>query len=119
MENWEIFVFGANAKGEYIGGAALTAKEKFGAIEGQIGLNGQSYGFITLNEKMERLSDDEIKKETDKLIKSANENTSRIFLLTKVGCGIAGYDEEKVKTFFKRQDIPANIIVPKSWEYLY
>ena len=42
-----IFVFGANTEGNHGAGAAKVAKEKFGAIYGTIGLQGQSYGIIT------------------------------------------------------------------------
>jgi hypothetical protein len=44
----QIFVFGSNTQGRHGKGAALTAKNKFGAIYGQAeGLQGQSYAIIT------------------------------------------------------------------------
>lgn len=43
-----IFVFGSNTQGRHGKGAALLAKNKFGAIYGQAkGLQGQSYAIIT------------------------------------------------------------------------
>ena len=62
---------------------------------------------------MEKVTDEDLKKSVEKLIKTANQNTENIFLLTKVGCGIAGFDEDYIKKFFK--DLPANIIKPKNW----
>lgn len=43
-----IFVFGSNTQGRHGKGAALFAKENFGAIYGQAkGLQGQSYAIVT------------------------------------------------------------------------
>jgi hypothetical protein len=41
-----IFVYGANTEGRHGMGAAKVAREKFGAIYGKTGLQGQSYGII-------------------------------------------------------------------------
>jgi hypothetical protein len=62
---------------------------------------------------MQFVSDEALKESVAKLIKCAGENTTKIFFLTKVGCGIAGQSEDKMKEFFK--DTPANIIKPKGW----
>lgn len=44
----QIFVFGSNTQGRHGKGAALTAKEKFGAVYGQAsGLQGKSYAIVT------------------------------------------------------------------------
>ena len=46
----EIFVFGSNRQARHGKGAALTARNKFGAIYGQSeGLQGQSYAIIKRN----------------------------------------------------------------------
>ena len=39
LEENEIFVFGSNLDGYHIGGAAMIAKERFGAVWGQVFLN--------------------------------------------------------------------------------
>lgn len=44
-----IFVFGSNLQGAHMGGAARTARELYGAIEGVgVGLQGQSYAIPTM-----------------------------------------------------------------------
>ena len=48
LEPNQIFVFGSNTQGRHGAGAALIAKQKFGAIYGKAeGLQGQSYAIIT------------------------------------------------------------------------
>ncbi len=44
----EVFVFGSNFEGNHLGGAARAAKEKFGAVWGGEGLQGQSYAIPTM-----------------------------------------------------------------------
>jgi hypothetical protein len=114
LKTHEIFIFGSNLNGNHGGGAAKLAHEKFGAKTGiGEGLTGQSYAFPTLNKEMEFVSNEELKESVEKLIKCANDNTTKIFFLTKVGCGIAGATEDRMKEFFK--DTPANIIKPLNW----
>ena len=114
LKDYEIFVFGSNKNGNHIGGSAKLAKDKFGAVEGGCeGLQGQSYAFPTLNKGMKKQNMVDIEKSVEKLIKCANENKTKIFLLTKIGCGIAGFEEEEIKGLFK--ETPVNIIKPKGW----
>ncbi len=110
----EIFVFGSNLAGKHIGGAARQALEQFGAIEGQgEGLQGQSYAFPTLNHEFKKRSKEGLMTSRDTLYMVAKENKDKEFLLTKVGCGIAGYTEYFMKSLFK--NAPKNIIKPKDW----
>ena len=111
----QIFVFGSNELGEHLGGAARQAYEKFGAEWGVVeGLTGQCYAFPTLNKKMEKRTDKEWIESIGKLYECARKNPNKEFLLTKVGCGIAGYSEEEVsKSFYF--DCPENITKPKGW----
>lgn len=108
-----IFVFGSNAAGNHLGGAAKTAHEKFGAIMGfGEGLFNQSYALPTLNYDMER-DYDALCQAVENFIDCAKRNPKLIFHLTKVGVGIAGYDEYYLKPLFK--DSPDNVIKPKGW----
>ena len=96
----QIFVFGSNLNGNHAGGAALQAV-KFGAIEGVYeGMAGQSYAFPTLTKSMEQVSQKNLEKSRDRLFKVCKENPDKEFLLTKVGCGIARFNEEKIKKLF-------------------
>ena len=104
----EIFVFGSNIQGNHAGGAARTAVEKFGAIMGQgVGLQGQSYAIPTM-EGLESLI-----KHVNEFIEFTKNNPQLTFYLTKVGCGIAGYEEHRIKPLFS--DTPSNVIKPEGW----
>src|ERR1700743_3559681 len=96
-----IFVFGSNAVGEHLRGAAKTAHEKFGAIMGfGEGLFNQSYALPTLGYNMER-DYNALERAVENFIECAKRNPDLTFHLTKVGCGIAGYDEYYLKPLFK------------------
>ena len=106
----EVFVFGSNVNGYHGGGAALTALQKFGAIWGQgEGLQGQSYGIPT----MEGI--DSMKAAIERFILFAKEHRELIFLVTPIGCGIAGYKPEEVAPFFRSAIDLENVYLPESF----
>lgn len=111
----EIFVFGSNLEGEHGGGAARTAHDKFGAIWGQgTGLQGQSYGLPTMHGGVE-----EIAPYVDEFIDFAASNPHLIFLVTRVGCGIAGFHDSEIAPLFSRAKGISNIYLPESfWDLL-
>jgi hypothetical protein len=114
LEDKEVFVFGANMAGAHAGGAALQAFEQFGAEWGVgEGLTGHCYAFPTLNEKMERHGDGELHCIKHAFYRCVNAHPELTFLLTKVGCGIAGYDENIMRKLFS--DAPKNVIKPAGW----
>ena len=91
----EIFVFGSNLEGMHGGGAAYIAYRKFGAIMGQgVGLQGQSYGIPTMQGGVET-----IKPYVDEFIEFAKINKHLTFLVTRIGCGIAGFTDEEREKF--------------------
>lgn len=110
----EVFVFGSNMAGAHGGGAALTALKKFGAVGGiGEGLVSQCYAFPTLNVDYTKRSEDELVLSTMILRATAESLTAVTFYLTKVGCGIAGFDEDYMKMFFT--DMPPNVVKPEGW----
>jgi len=116
LKDNEIFVFGSNKNGNHIGGAALQAKNEFGAIEGvSEGLTGQCYAFPTLNEEMQKVSVEDFEKSVKLFRDCAIKNENSVFLLTKVGCGIAGFDEDFVKDKFLYAQLPGNVVLPEDW----
>lgn len=111
----QIFVFGSNLAGHHIGGAAKQAFEQFGAITGKgKGLQGQSYAFPTLGKDMYQLTDYELRNNVADLYFECQGNRDKEFLLTKVGCGIAGYPEEQMKALFSNP--PVNLVLPENWK---
>lgn len=115
----EIFVFGSNYAGRHGAGAALTAYRKFGAKYGQgTGLMGQSYGIATKDRNLNVLSLDKIEIQINKFLKFANENPDKHFLVTQIGCGLAGYKPSQIAPLFFNDEIPENVSLPESfWKY--
>lgn len=108
----EIFVFGSNLSGSHGGGAALLAFERFGAIWGQgVGLQGQSYGIPTMQGGVET-----IKPYVDEFIDFAKSRPDLTFLVTRIGCGIAGFRNEEIAPLFAEAKGVENIVLPEGWD---
>ncbi|MBQ2539066.1 MAG: hypothetical protein IKK04_09210 [Bacteroidales bacterium] len=107
----EIFVFGSNLAGMHGGGAARIALERFGAKMGQgVGLQGQSYAIPTMQGGVET-----IKPYVDEFIQFAQQHPDLTFLVTRIGCGIAGFTDEEIAPLFEDAHLVANIVLPKGW----
>lgn len=107
----EIFVFGSNLAGMHGGGAAYAAYRKFGAILGQgVGLQGQSYAIPTMQGGVET-----IKPYVDEFIDFAKEHPTLTFLVTRIGCGIAGFKDEEIAPLFEKAHNVENIVLPEGW----
>lgn len=111
----EIFVFGSNLQGMHGGGAAYQAHRYFGAVLGQgTGLQGQSYAIPTMQGGTET-----IKPYVDEFIAFAISHPQYNFLVTQIGCGIAGFDPEEIAPLFEQAVSVTNIFLPKSfWKIL-
>jgi len=93
----EIFVFGSNLEGAHCNGAAKLAYQKFGAVWGVgIGLRGQSYAIPTMQGGVHT-----IKPYVDEFIMYALEHRHLIFLVTEIGCGIAGFTPRDIAPLFR------------------
>ena len=104
----EIFVFGSNLGGMHGGGAARAAYNRFGAVWGQgVGLQGQSYAIPTMQGGVET-----IKPYVDEFIEFAQTHPERKFLVTRIGCGIAGFRDEQIAPLFATAIDKENIILP-------
>lgn len=107
----EIFVFGSNLNGIHGGGAAAVAMREFGAVWGQgIGLQGQSYAIPTMQGGVET-----IKPYVDEFIEFAKNNSHYIFLVTRIGRGIAGFHDADIAPLFKVALSVENILLPRSF----
>ena len=111
LEPDEIFVFGSNLKGMHGGGAAYIAYRKFGAIMGQgVGLQGQSYAIPTMQGGVET-----IRPYVDEFIAFARQHPELTFLVTRIGCGIAGFTDEEIAPLFAEAHGAENIVLPPGW----
>ena len=107
----EVFVFGSNLGGFHGGGAARVALEQFGAVWGQgVGLQGQSYAIPTMHGGV-----DVIKPYVDEFITFARGHRELKFLVTPIGCGIAGFTVEEMAPLFADAIDDENIILPESF----
>ena len=107
----EIFVFGSNLAGAHGGGAALLAYRKFGAVWGQgVGLQGQSYGIPTMHGGVEV-----IRPYVDEFIAFAKQHPELTFLVTKIGCGIAGFSVGEIAPLFASALDVENVLLPQDF----
>ena len=119
LKSNEVFVFGSNLNGNHVGGAAYQALEKFGAEMGNAeGMQGQSYAIPTLDNNMERINLTDLEHSIGRFYDYADEHPDLIFYLTKIGCGIAGYEVSDIATVVNCRDIPANVIIPEEFTHV-
>ena len=104
----EIFVFGSNLQGMHGGGAARYANLHFGAVWGVgVGMTGKTYAIPTMQGGVET-----IKPYTDEFIAYAKQHPELTFLVTPIGCGIAGFKAEEIAPLFKDAMDVENIYLP-------
>lgn len=111
LEKDEIFVFGSNLRGLHMGGAALTAVRFFGAEIGKgEGIQGQSYAIPTMQGGVET-----IRPYVDRFLDFAGEWDQNTFLVTRIGCGIAGFTPEEIAPLFDRALDMYNVVLPEDF----
>ncbi len=116
LEPSEIFVFGSNNIGHHAGGAARQALEQFGAIQGQAeGIQGQSYAIPTIAFDGRPVTLDNIAASVETFMRFATDHPDLKFLVTKIGCGIAGWSEKAIGSVFQNRFIPPNVWLPESF----
>lgn len=107
----EIFVFGSNLAGHHSGGAARVALDRFGAQWGVgEGIQGQSYAIPTMQGGVET-----IKPYVDRFLDLAYEWDQNTFLVTRIGCGIAGFTPEQIAPLFDRALDMYNVVLPRDF----
>ncbi len=120
----QIFVFGCNTAGVHGKGAARTAQVLFGAQKGVAeGPTGRCYAIPT---RIYIGRDDQhwkvrfapvplvdIGRALGRFFQYADDHPELEFLVTKLGCGYAGYDAKDIKPFFHTfVGLPLNIVLP-------
>lgn len=110
----EVFVFGSNAMGMHMGGAARIAYDKFGAEWGNgEGLQGQSYALPTME------GTENTRAAIKRFTEFAYDHPDLTFFVTAVGCGIAGYTPEDIAPIFESAAHLENVYLPLSfWKIL-
>lgn len=111
LSECEIFVFGSNIDGQHMGGAARYAYDNFGAEWGNgVGPQGQCYAIPTMHGPLS-----EIKPYVDDFIEYARQHPMNRFLLTRIGCGIAGFKDEQMAPLFLEAFKLPNVSFPVEW----
>lgn len=115
-----IFVFGSNLAGRHGKGAALHARQFYGAVYGiGQGPQGQSYAIptkdgrdhsIPLSDPRQNLPLDVIQAYVAKFLAFARTHPEETFEVTAIGCGLAGYTPEEIAPMFT--DSPGNVRLP-------
>lgn len=119
LKDNEIFVFGSNTKGLHAGGAAYYASKLFGAEWGvSDGITGRTYAIPTCTQSIEKVSAHDLKLSVDRFIQYATENQALNFIVTPIGCGIAGWTADEVAPMFEIAVSMPNVSLPEIfWIY--
>ncbi len=107
-----VLVFGSNRRGIHGAGAARDAERFFGAVRGVgEGLRGQSYALPTKDENIKTLPIVEIAVHASRFLAFAESRPDLMFILTPVGCGLAGYTPAEIAPLFA--SAPENVRLPE------
>lgn len=120
LEAHQIMVFPSNLLGIHGKGAAKDAL-KFGAKRGiGSGLEGQTYALVTKATPYKRLPivgnhELDITYTVELFIRFAKTKPDLEFLVTKVGCGYAGYTPEQIAPLFREALELKNVVLPREF----
>ncbi len=116
LEANEVFVFGSNEAGIHGAGAARIAYEIFGARLGQgFGLIGRSFALPTKDWSVGMLELDVIEFYVNRFEECVRINQHLKFMITRIGCGLAGYDAEDIAPLFKNFIELENVYLPEDF----
>ena len=114
LEPNQIIIFGSNVSGIHGAGLAKYCKNNFGAVQGQaLGITGQCYAIPTKDTRIRTLPLQDIQYYVNIFIAYAYQHRELEFLVTKIGCGLAGYTIEDIAPMFKR--VTTNLILPEEF----
>lgn len=115
LEAGEIFIFGSNLAGIHGAGAARKALE-FGAVMGKgVGFKGRTYAIPTKDENIRTMPIEAIEPYVKQFINYASKNQHLTFLVSKIGCGLAGYSPEDIAPLFEDALLYPNIVLPEEF----
>jgi len=128
LKSNEIFVFASNMEREHLGGAARMANDKFGAVMyNPDGYQGQCYAIPTLSFKDNFFGLKDIEEHVNTFFISVKKMREEfpalyshvVYLVTEIGCGIAGYTPEQIAPMFKEAiDLPYVHLPARFWEVI-
>jgi hypothetical protein len=109
-----VFVFGSNLTGRHGAGAAKTARERYGAVQGVgYGMRGRSFAIPTKDERLRTLPLPEVEDYVGRFVDYAWSIPTYSYVVTRVGTGLAGFSDREIAPLFK--DAPENVLLPIGW----
>lgn len=109
-----VMVFGSNLAGRHGLGSAVSAKKYFGARYGAgDGFSGRSYGIPTKDEHIKTRSLEAVTNSIYSFTAFSSLYRRYTFLITRVGCGLAGFHDEDIAPLFA--GVGDNCILPTQW----
>lgn len=109
----QVFVFGSNEAGIHGAGAAALALE-YGAVWGKgVGHYGMTYAIPTKDRNVETLNLSKIRPYIVDFVAYTKAHPELQFFVTRVGCGLAGYEDYQIAPLFKGAQ---HCSFPETWE---
>lgn len=111
----QVFVFGSNKLGMHGAGAAKHAWRFWGAVYGcGEGMRGRSYAIPTKKTPYVRLTLAQVAEGVGRFVEFARQHPEFKFILTRVGCGLAGFSDDEIAPLFR--GLPDNVDIPEGWK---
>lgn len=115
LKDNEIFVFGSNLAGRHGAGAAKQALQ-WGAKYGEAtGLHGQTYAIPTKDWRIQTLPLAKIEPYIKLFVLCTRHHPELKFLVTEIGCGLAGYQPFQIAPMFYELYFSDNVALPDSF----
>lgn len=112
----EIFVFGSNQSGYHGAGAAKQALQ-WGAKYGiGSGFCGKTYAIPTKDWRIHTLSLTKIEPYVKHFMLETIRHPEYTFLVTEIGCGLAGYKPIDIAPMFSKVFFKENVVLPNSFK---
>jgi len=115
----QVFVMGSNEAGIHGAGAARVALSFGAEMYKGFGFGGNTFAIPTKDWTIQPLPLDVIEHYVKRFLVAAKFYEDLTFLVTKIGCGLAGYEVKDIAPMFKEAVDMENIHLPEEfWNYL-
>ena len=112
-----VYVFGTNQAGRHQEGESAYARKVFAARPGQgEGAQGSAYAIPTRDRNLRPRAIEDIGVSVRRFLEYAKAHPDVEFLITRVGCGLAGYPESIMAPLFRHA--PENCTLPGDWGHV-
>jgi len=115
LQDNEIFVFGSNEAGRHGKGAAKLALQWGAIYYNPEGLQGNTYALPTMDKYIDKLPVPKIAEYVNNLLETIKQHPEKHFLITEIGCGLAGNKHVDIAPLFKDFLELPNISLPQKF----